>query len=116
MALDEANDRLFIGCRMPSKLIVINTDSGDIASKIDISGDPDEIFYDRKRRHIYVICGAGKIDILEQKDANRYRALANVDTAVGARTGMFVPQLDTLFVAIPHRGSQRAEVRVYHIE
>src|SRR6266513_5373657 len=70
MALDEANHSLFIGCRMPSKLVVLNTDSGDVVAKIDISGDPDDVFYDSKRHRIYAICGAGKIDIIEQTDAN----------------------------------------------
>lgn len=116
MALDEANHRLFIGCRIPSKLVVLNTDSGDIVAKIDISGDPDEVFYDGKRHRIYAICGAGKIDIIEQTDPNTYKALTKVDTADGARTGLFVPERDTLFVAVPHRGSQKAEVRAYRVE
>jgi DNA-binding beta-propeller fold protein YncE len=115
MALDETNHRLFVGCRLPSKLIVFNTDSGDIVAKIDISGDPDEIFYDGKRHHIYAICGAGKIDIIEQTDPNTYKTLTKVDTADGARTGLFVPERDTLFVAVPHRGSQSAEIRCYQI-
>src|SRR5437870_9891624 len=72
MTLDEAHHSLFIGCRMPSKLVVLNTDSGDVVAKIDISGDPDDVFYDRKRHRIYAICGAGKVDIIEQTDANNY--------------------------------------------
>ena len=76
MALDETNHRLFVGCRLPSKLVVLNTDSGDVVAKIDISGDADEIFYDGKRHRIYAICGAGKIDIIEQTDPNNYRALS----------------------------------------
>jgi DNA-binding beta-propeller fold protein YncE len=116
MGLDEANHRLFIGCRIPSKLVALNTDSGDVVAKIGISGDPDEIFYDKKRHRIYAICGAGKIDIIEQADVNTYKAFAKVDTADGARTGLFVPDRDILFVAVPHRGSQRAEIRAYQIE
>src|SRR6266516_1141749 len=104
MALDETNRRLFLGCRMPSKLIVLNTDSGDVVTKIDISGDPDDVFYDSKRHRIYATCGAGKIDIIEQTGADAYRALAKIDTADGARTGLFVPERDTVFVAVPHRG------------
>ena len=46
MALDEADHRLFVGCRLPSKLVVLNTDSGDVIAKIDISGDCDDLFYD----------------------------------------------------------------------
>src|SRR5438034_10451888 len=116
MALDEANHRLFVGCRLPSKLVVLNTESSDVVAKIDISGDPDDVFYDSKRHHIYAICGAGKIDIIEQTDANNYKALTKIDTAEGARTGLFVPEHDTLFVAVPHRGSQQAEIRAYQIE
>jgi glutamine cyclotransferase len=116
MALDENNHRLFIGCRLPSKLVVLNTESGDVVANIDISGDPDDVFYDNKHHHIYAICGAGKIDIIEQTDANTYKALTKVDTANGARTGLFVPERDNLFVAVPHRGTQAAEIRCYEIK
>jgi DNA-binding beta-propeller fold protein YncE len=116
MALDETNHRLFVGCRLPAKLVVLNTESGEIVAKIDISGDTDDVFYDGKRHRIYAICGAGKIDIIEQTNANTYKASAKVDTANGARTGLFVPERDTLFVAVPHRGSQQAEIRAYQIE
>jgi DNA-binding beta-propeller fold protein YncE len=116
IALDETNHRLFVGCRLPSKLVVLDTELGKVIAKIDISGDSDDLFYDSKRHRIYAICGAGKIDIIEQADANTYKALAKIDTADGARTGLFVPERDSLFVAVPHRGSQQAEIRRYQIE
>jgi len=116
MALDETNHRLFVGCRLPSKLVVLDTESGKVVAKIDISGDSDDIFCDSKRHRIYAICGAGKIDIIEQADANTYKPFAKIDTADGARTGLFVPECDTLFVAVPHHGSQKAEIRAYGVE
>src|SRR6266480_4647341 len=116
MALDEANHRLFVGCRLPSKLVVLNTDSGDVVAKIDVSGDCDDLFYDTKRHRVYAICGAGKIDIIDQTDPNTYAASGRVNTAYGARTGLFVPERDTLFVAVPHRGAQQAEIRAYQVE
>jgi DNA-binding beta-propeller fold protein YncE len=116
MALDETNHRLFVGCRFPSKLVVLNTDSGTFVAKIDISNDSDEIFYDGRRHRIYAVCGAGKIDMIEQTDPNNYRGSSETKTAIGARTGLFVPELDALFIGVPHHGSQQAEVRVYHVE
>jgi hypothetical protein len=95
---------------------VLNTDSGKVVAKIDISGDPDEVFYDSKHHRIYIICGAGKINILDQIDPNTYAVSTKIDTADGARTGLFVSERDVLFVAVPHRGSQQAEVRCYQIE
>jgi DNA-binding beta-propeller fold protein YncE len=116
MALDEANHRLFVGCRIPPKLVVLNTESGDVVAKTDISGDPDDVFYDSKRHRIYAICGAGKIAVIEQTDPNTYKASAKIDTAKGARTGLFVPEQDVLFVGIPHNGAQQAEIRAYQVE
>jgi hypothetical protein len=116
MALDEANHRLFVGCRIPPKLVVLNTESGDVVTKTDISGDPDDVFYDNKRHRIYAICGAGKIDVIEQTDPNNYKASAKIDTAKGARTGLFVPEQDVLFVGVPHNGAQQAEIRAYQVE
>jgi YVTN family beta-propeller protein len=116
MALDEADHRLFVGCRNPSRLVVLNTDSGDVIAKTDISGDCDDLFYDSKRHRVYAICGAGKIDVIDQIDPNTYRVSSTIGTADGARTGLFVSERDVLFVAVPHRGSQQAEVRCYQIE
>src|SRR5216117_265250 len=116
MALDETNHRLFVGCRLPAKLVVLNTESGDVVTKTDISGDPDDVFYDNKRHRIYAICGAGKIDVIEQTDPNTYKASGKIDTAKGARTGLFVPEQDVLFVGVPHNGAQQAEIRAYQVE
>ena len=116
MPLDEADHRLFVGCRLPSRLVVLNTDSGDVVAKMNISGDCDDLFYDAKRHRVYAICGAGKINVIDQIDPNTYKVSTTIGTADGARTGLFVPERDVLFVAVPHRGSQQAEVRCYQIE
>jgi DNA-binding beta-propeller fold protein YncE len=113
MALDEANHRLFIACRNPAKLVVLNTDSGDTVTTLDISGDADEVFYDTKRRRLYVICGAGSVDIIEQTDSDHYKLAVKIPTANGARTGFFVAERDDLFIAVPYRGAQAAEIRRY---
>ena len=116
IALDEPNHRLFVGCRHPSKLVVLDTESGDVITSTSISGDADEVFYDEKRRRIYTVCGAGKIDVMDQADANSYKLSSTIDTAAGARTGLFLPERNTLFIAVPRRGSQPAEIRRYQIE
>ena len=106
MAFDEANHRLLIGCRIPSRLVILNTDSGEVVAKVGISGDPDDVFYDSKRHRIYAICGAGKIDIIEQADTNNYKALAKIDTANGARTG-FLLRNETTCLLLFHIAAAR---------
>jgi hypothetical protein len=113
MALDEANRRLFLGCRRPAKLLVYDTGSGTLVTAIDIVGDTDDLFYDASNKRLYVIGGEGLITVVEQQDADHYRPVQKLPTSGGARTGLFVPELGKLFLAVPHRGGQRAEIRVY---
>jgi DNA-binding beta-propeller fold protein YncE len=115
IALDEASHRLFVGCRNPAKLVVLNTDTGATVASLDISGDTDEVFYNTNRHRLYAICGEGYVDIIEQVEADHYQRTAKIPTASGARTGFFDPERDDLLVAVPHRGPQRAEIRRYRV-
>src|SRR5256884_1816522 len=65
MALDEAGHRLFVGCRNPAKLVVLDIASGKSVSELAIVGDTDDLFYDAKRRHIYISGGQGFVDVIE---------------------------------------------------
>jgi len=116
MALDERSNRLFLGCRRPPSLLVLDTATGQLKTRITIDGDTDDIFYDALRRRIYVSCGTAFIDIIEQQSADQYRLIAKIPTASGARTSLFVPEMRRLFLAVPHRRKQRAEVWVYQVK
>jgi DNA-binding beta-propeller fold protein YncE len=113
MALDETNHRLFIGCRRPARVLVYDTITGKEAGAFDIVGDTDDLFYDAARRRLYVTGGEGFVDAFQDQDANRFTRVAHVATAAGARTSLFVPDLSRLYLAVPHRGGQKAEVRIY---
>jgi DNA-binding beta-propeller fold protein YncE len=113
MALDEAGHRLFVGCRQPAKLLVIDTESGKETASIDCSGDTDDVFYDAASKRVYVSCGAGFLDVFDVSEAPR--RIARMATAAGARTSLLVPDTGKLYLAVPHRGSQASEIRVYKV-
>ena len=113
MALDEADHRLFVTCRQPPELMVLDTTSGAAIATLPVVGDADDTFYDAAKRRVYVSGGEGAISIIQQQDADHYQAIGRVSTAAGARTSFFLPSLRRLYVAVPHRGSQKAEVRVF---
>ncbi len=113
MALDEVNHRLFIGCRRPAKVLVYDTSSGKNTASVDIVGDTDDLFLDSKRQRLYVSGGDGFVDVIQVQPGVLFSRIARIPTAAGARTSLFVPELNRLYVAAPHRGSQRAEIRVY---
>jgi YVTN family beta-propeller protein len=115
MALDEADHRLFVGTRNPAKLVVFDTESGKQITALDISGDTDDVFFDQENKRIYVSAGEGHIDVFGQSDADHYQPITKINTASGARTSLFVPDMHKLFLAVPHRGAQEAAVRVYEV-
>jgi len=116
MALDEADHRLFVVCRHPARLLVLDTSTGKLIASLPVVGDSDDLFYDVARKRIYAIGGEGAISIFEQQDAYHYRELQRIATAAGARTGYFSADLRRLFVAARRRGSQPAEIRIYEVE
>ncbi len=113
MALDETHHRLLVGCRAPARMLVFDTDNGNQTASLETVGDTDDLFYDAARGRVYVIGGQGYVDVFAQQSADRYLRIERIATAPGARTGLFVPDWGKLFVAVPHRAGQRAEVLVY---
>lgn len=115
MALDDTHHRLFVGVRTPPMLLVMDTESGKEIARVQSVGDADDLFYDAPHQHIYVAGGAGLLSIVAQEDADHYTPVATIPTAAGARTALFVPALGRLYLAVPHRGTQGAEIRVYAV-
>lgn len=113
MALDEANHRLFIACRNPPRVITLDSITGIQLDQRDTVGDVNDIYYDAARKRIYASGGDGQIDVIRQVNADTYEPLEKVNSGARARTSLYVPEWNTFFVAIPHRGEQPAEIRVF---
>ena len=115
MALDEEHARLFVGTRSPAKLLALDTGSGRVVADLDSVGDADDISYDSDTHRIYVSGGEGFVFVFEQTDPNQYRLLDKVATRKGARTSLFVPEWQTLFVALPKGADGNAEIWAYKV-
>lgn len=112
MALDPDRKRVLVAFRNPAKLAAFDWEIGGLASEVDICGDADDLFVDQKLKRVYVTCGAGFIDVLRADDA-RYARLARVPTVAGARTGLFVPEMDRLLVGVRAGFNEPAAIWVY---
>jgi len=113
MAIQGGDRRLFVGCRQPAQLIVIDPVKGRTFEALPLSGDPDDVFLDEASSRVFVTCGAGAIDVFERRDLGKYAHLERVETRSGARTCLFSPGEEELFVAVPRKGDSAAEIRVY---
>jgi len=89
MAWDEAGHRIFIGCRSPARLLVLDSGTGKEIATLDLHGDCDDLFFDAAHHQIYASCGAGFIDVFTQSDADHYALKEAVASVAKARTGYF---------------------------
>jgi DNA-binding beta-propeller fold protein YncE len=112
MALDEAGGRLAIGYRDPALLAVFDTDSGAPVARLPACGDTDDVFLDPQRHRLYLSCGAGFLEVIEQRGGT-YEELARIPTIPGARTALFVPERDRLYLAVRASGNEGGAVWVF---
>ncbi len=106
---DPSTRRLYVGFGAGAIAMATGLEAGSVP----IVGDTDDLFYDTVRHRVYVTGGEGDIDVLQIDAANRLTRIARVETASGARTSLWIPERNRLYVAVPHRGNQRAEIREY---
>ena len=120
MALDEADHRLFVGVHSPPRLAVLDTNSGRLVALLPSVQDSDDLYFDAARKRVYMPGGEGFIDVFQMTDPDHYTLLARIPTAIGARTaGYFGKQgkgFDRFYLAVPARGGQPAEVRIYTVQ
>ena len=113
MALDQARQNLLVAFRHPAELGVFSIANGSLVASIATCGDVDDVFVDSRRNRGYLSCGAGFVDVLTVKGTS-YRRIARIATAAGARTSLFVPELDRLLVAVPARAPHPAAIWIFH--
>ena len=116
MALDESSHRLFVGCRSGA-IVVFDSQTGKELQALPVGKGVDDLMFDPAGKRIYATSGGtGAIDVYKETDADHYQSLGNVPSGPGAKTGLLVPQLSRLFVAVPPKGTTPAEVYVYQVQ
>lgn len=117
MAFDEPNKRLFVVTRKPGKLIVLDAESGASLASFKAPERCDQVIWDATNRRVYALGGEGYIGVFQQKDRDRYEELAHVASAPGAKTGILVPELKRLYVAVsPGEGKTGAAILHFDVD
>ncbi len=117
LALDEANHRIIVGCHKEPKVVVLDSETGKEIASVAIPEGCDDLFYDAKHRRIYVSCSEGYLVTISQKDPDHYEVIEKLPTAKDARTCVFVPEQDKVYLAVPRQeGKQGPEIRVYDVK
>lgn len=101
MALSSDDSLIAIAYRFPAAIATIDAATGKTIYLSESCGDADDIFW--RGDKLLAICGAGRADVIRHGES-----IAGLATGKGARTGLFVPDMDRLLVAVPaNAGSAR---------
>src|SRR5262249_31289002 len=112
MAIDREGGEVFVAYRRPARLVVFAARDGAVRHTLELCDDSDDVFFDARRRRLYATCGGGAIDGFASR-APGWGPAGRVQPVSGARTSLFVPELDRLFVAVRARGRDPAAVWVF---
>jgi DNA-binding beta-propeller fold protein YncE len=112
MTLDRAHNRVHVVFRHPATLAAFDAVSGKKLYSMKTCGDSDDVFYDSKRSRAYVSCGEGFVEVIADR-GNNYAEEAKVSTTGGARTSLFVPELDRYFLAVRASGQTPAAIWIF---
>jgi YVTN family beta-propeller protein len=112
MALDHERQLALVVFRNPAKFTAFNLDTGSLVAEVDTCGDADDVFIDTKRKRVYITCGSGVIDVLKADDP-KYSRVSQIPTVAGARTGLFIPEIDRLYLAVRAQVGTPAAIWIY---
>lgn len=111
--IDAVHHRLFMGSRVtgsrvkpghthgPSKLVVMDTQTGKVAQALDAVAGVDEVQYDVGTGRIYYVGSPGTIEVFKQIDPDQYKSVGKVPTGAIAKTGFWVPEFKRFYSAVP---------------
>ena len=112
MTVDAEGHRVLVVFRDPARLMAFATQTGKLDASLDTCRDADDVFVDPRRRRLYVSCGEGVIDVLAQTSSG-YERIARIPTIAGARTALFVPTSDRLYLGVRATATEPAAIWVF---
>lgn len=112
MLYDPVANAVIVAYRLPSRLVAVNADTGAVLQDLSLCGDSDDLYLDARRHRLYVSCGSGDVDVFSA-GSGRFGRMARIQTAKGARTSLFDPELDRLYVAARASSAGPGAILVY---
>lgn len=86
LALDNANHRLFTGCRENKGMSILDANTGKIITTMPIGAGVDAVAYDPETKLIFCSNGDGTTTIIKQESADKYEVVQTLATQVRAKT------------------------------
>ena len=113
MAMDREHGRLFIGCRNPQKMIVMDAGSGKVLADLPIGAGVDATQFDGG--DAFASCRDGTLTVIRETSPGKFEVVQTVQTKQGARTMGLDEQTHSLYLPAaemePAQGNARPRTK-----
>src|SRR5207248_1715158 len=96
LGMDRERRRLFVGCRNPTRLIVMNADDGKVIASRPIGPNNDGVIFDNGS--VFASCNDGTLSVLRETTPGKFETVEVVKTKAGARTMAFDAKAHTFYL------------------
>ena len=79
----------------------MDTDTGKVIQSLDSVGGVDVVQYDDHTGRIYFTGTTGTVAVFQELDADHFLMLGKVPTGAISKTGLWVPELNRFYSAVP---------------
>ncbi|HET6323531.1 MAG TPA: hypothetical protein VFG04_02430 [Planctomycetaceae bacterium] len=105
MQIDPEHHRLFVGCRKPQKLIVLNTEDGHVLGDLPIGAGCDAVKFDQG--NIFASCRDGSLNIGRETSPGKFEIIQNLKTRPGAKTMALDHATHTIYLPTAEFGEEK---------
>ena len=109
MAIDGAGKTMYVNLTDEVGIVDLPTQKLKVVTSLPCVGVNDDMTFDTKRKRIY-ITGDGATSVFAQRDADHYEHIVDVPTGYRAKTSLYVPELNRLYINVS--GGDKADAQV----
>ena len=110
LAIDAKAGRLFVGCHN-QKLVVLNTDGGEVEAELPIGKGNDAVAFDPATGLTFASCGDGTLTVVGSDAGGKMAVKQTVQTKPSSRTMALDPATHTLY--LPSADTRKVEGQRY---
>jgi DNA-binding beta-propeller fold protein YncE len=103
MAIDRKSKRLFIGCRNPALMTVLDSNDGHVITTVPIGEGTDAAEFDPGTHRVFCSNTDGTVTVIHQESPDKYTVVETVKTEVQARTIAVDLKTHKLFLSLSDR-------------
>ncbi len=86
LAIDPRTRVLFVACRNPTVMVMMNADTGAALGTLPIGAQNDGVLFNPARKEALAATGDGHLSVIKEDKANKFSVEQTLDTMPGART------------------------------